>query len=121
MVSPICLVSSVALFNVFRYMNAFVFKSVNFLASCTFGVYLFHTNKLICDDLWIKFFNMVEASEISRLWIIRSILAAFTIFGITLLLTMIKILISKITYKIDNRILVRLNTTIEKSLFARNK
>lgn len=104
MISPVCLFSSLAFVNIFRYITPYVSRAVNSIAGSTFGVYLFHTNKLICDDIWNKLLDMKNASEVGVLWLLRSCIAVISIFVVALILTFVRKTISRVTKHIDEGI-----------------
>ena len=94
---------SLSLFMCFVTLKMNYRKSINALASATFGVYLIHENNIIRDLLWVDWFKNAQYQE-SLFLIPYSILAVIAVYAVCSLVDLIRItIIEKPCMKMVNR------------------
>ena len=83
--SMIVLVIATTLVASVIYGNIWYNKYVNFIGTCTFGVYLFHDNPFIRKIIWTEWVQNNEFSN-SKFLVFRMILSVFVVYGVCIII-----------------------------------
>lgn len=87
--SILIIACAVGMFSVAIYQKPWTNNTINTIASCTFGVYLFHDNPFIRSMLWPKWINNAIFYD-SWYLIIRIILSVILVFGVGILIELFR-------------------------------
>jgi surface polysaccharide O-acyltransferase-like enzyme len=95
--SPILIFQTIAYFQFFSMLN-FKSKFVNYLASCTLGVYLIHDNPYVHSILYSKILKLIYINFVNKLLIIKIFIYAITIFVVCIIIEILRQLLFKFIY-----------------------
>lgn len=108
--SPIVILESIVFFVLFSRFQ-FQSKAVNWIASSTFAVYVFHTHEPICSYMWPKCLMWLQGGGFAT-YLTKTIIMVVLVFVIAILLDKIRQLIFApliaIVSKMDDKILNKL-------------
>lgn len=83
--SIIVLVIATTLVATVVYGKIWYNKYINFLGSCTFGVYLFHDNPFIRKIIWTEWMHNNDFCN-SKLLVLRMVVSVFVVYGIGIII-----------------------------------
>ncbi len=98
------IILSVSIFCMFANMRPFISKGVNFVASCSFGIYLLHDHGQTRNLLWNGIFDNSHYQNSPTL-ILRLVLSATIVFAVCLIISVIyKLTLEKLFDKILDKL-----------------
>ena len=92
------IIQTICFFEFFRYINI-KSRVINYISSCTFGVYLFHDNRIVRGAIY-RIFGIDHGTFASYKMILYMFVVMFMIFFIGVVLEMIRKLIIKLMLKL---------------------
>ena len=113
LVSPLCLISALFMFNFIRHLNVKQNAKINFIASTTYGIYLFQVHLCFSSYIWLGLFNLKVLSEVSCLYGIVGILAAAFIIICAIMIDSMRQLMNITLRKVKNIIVVNNTCYVE--------
>jgi len=87
--SPLILMMTILIFNIFKNINIKNIKIINTVASTTFGIYLIHENIFLRDIIWKRIIQGPKYQD-SPLLIINAIMGVLLVFVICTLIEIIQ-------------------------------
>lgn len=103
--NPIVIIQTICYFEIFRTFK-FRNKLINYVSSTVFGIYLFHDNNIIRQNLY-KIINIDFGPYVSSKMILKVFFWTFAIFIIGVIIELIRKFIEVLIIKIKKRIINR--------------
>jgi len=118
--SPLAILFSVCLFNIFSWGKPFSNKIINKIAGSVFGIYLLHDNAYIRKILWVNLLKVGNyvASDLFILHLLGSVALVFIICSIISLLRIL--LFEKLVFRCIDKPIIKLQYQFEK-IFSKLK
>lgn len=119
--SPLAIIFSICLFNIFSWGKPFCSKIINMVASSAFGIYLIHDNNRVRKLLWVNLLHVADYVS-SNVFILHLFGSVILVFGVCSIISLLRnIVFEKFVFKFIDKKIVNIQLFLEKKFSTLKK